>query len=198
MVPVSTLLAADITGVWWQYALLFMAVSASWAGVPAIGSIALSAAAVAASQGNLDLAAVVIVATVAGEVGGLAGYFIGVRWGREIMAKPGKHLAGRQRMMHRGELAYARWGRLAVFFTPAVVSGTAEMPHSQFVLWNFFASFAYTVSVALSAYGIGRLVTDHVTPLDFGYLIIGLAATVLITAVAVRRHRRRQARRLEA
>jgi membrane protein DedA with SNARE-associated domain len=198
MVPVSTLLATDITGVWWQYTLLFMAVSASWAGVPAIGSIALSAAAVAASQGNLDLAAVVVVSTVAGEVGGLAGYFIGVRWGREIMAKPGKHQAGRQRMMVRGEQAYAKWGRLAVFFTPAVVSGTAEMPHAQFVLWNFFASFAYTVSVALSAYGIGRLLTDHVSPFDFAVLIIGLASTVLITAVAVRRHRRRQARRLEA
>jgi membrane protein DedA with SNARE-associated domain len=198
MVPVSTLLAADITGVWWQYALLFLAVAASWAGVPAIGTAALTAAAVGASQGNLDLAAVVIVATVAGEVGGLAGYFVGVRWGREIMAKPGKHQAGRQRMMEHGEQAYAKWGRLAVFFTPAVVSGTAEMPHSQFVLWNFFASFAYTLSVALSAYGIGRLVTDHVTPFDVTVLIVGLAATVLVTAVAVRRHRRRQTRRLEA
>ena len=30
--------------------------------------------------------------------------------------------------MERGERLYARWGWLAVFVTPAVVSGTVKMP----------------------------------------------------------------------
>ena len=131
------LASVDIAGTWWQYVALFVAVAASWAGVPFIGATALGAAGVAASQGKLNLAFVVGVSTLAGEVGGLIGYAIGNRWGRQLLERPGKHQAGRQRMVERGERAYARWGRLAVFFTPAIVSGTAKMQHGQFVSGTF-------------------------------------------------------------
>ena len=70
-------MAAGLGGTWWQYLLLFLAVAASWAGVPAIGTAALGAAAVAASQRRLDLTAVIVVAVIAGEAGGLGGYAIG-------------------------------------------------------------------------------------------------------------------------
>ena len=53
---------------------------------------------------------------------------IGRRWGRQLMDRPGKHQAGREKIEERGERQYARWGWLAVFFTPAIVSGTADMP----------------------------------------------------------------------
>lgn len=96
----------------------FLAVAASWAGVPVIGTASLGAAAVAASQQKLQLTAVIVVAVVAGEVGGLGGYVIGRRWGRRLLERPGRHQAGREKMMQRGERLYARWGWLAVFFTP--------------------------------------------------------------------------------
>jgi membrane-associated protein len=196
--PVFPLLAADLGTTWWQYVLLFMAVAASWAGVPFIGSAALGAAAVGASQGKLDLDAVVAVATLGGEVGGLIGYFIGGHWGRRLLARPGKHKAGRQKLVEKGEVAYARWGRLAVFFTPAIISGTAEMPRGQFVLWNLIASFGWTISVALSAYGVGRLLSDHHRPLDIIAVIVGIAAGALITWITIRRHRRRAAAQAES
>lgn len=181
---------ASFVSTWWEYLVLFIAVTASWAGVPFVGATALGAAGIAASQGKLNLALVVAVSTVAGEVGGLIGYAIGNRWGRQLLVeRPGKHQAGRQRMVERGERAYARWGRLAVFFTPAVVSGTAKMQHGQFVLWNLIASFAFTVSVAASSYGIGRIVTGHFSLHDIGALLVGLAVGALIL-LFVRRHRR--------
>ena len=43
-------MVAGLGSTWWQYVLLFLAVAASWAGVPAIGTAALGAAGVAASQ----------------------------------------------------------------------------------------------------------------------------------------------------
>ena len=133
----------------------------------------------------------IAVATVAGEVGGLIGYAVGNRWGRQLLVeRPGKHQTGRQQMVERGERAYARWGRLAVFFTPAIVSGTAKMQHGEFVLWNLIASFAFSVSVAASSYGIGRIVTGHYSLHDVGTLLVGLAVGALILFV-VRRHRRR-------
>ena len=58
-------MAAGVASTWWQYLLLFVLVAASWAGMPAIGTAALGAAAVAASQQKLDLAAVIVVALIA-------------------------------------------------------------------------------------------------------------------------------------
>jgi len=185
---------AGLGSTWWQYLLLFLAVAASWAGVPFIGTAALGAAAVAASQRRLDLGAVIVVAVIAGEVGGLGGYAIGRRWGRELLERPGRHQAAREKMMNRGEQLYARWGWLAVFFTPAVVSGTAQMRPYRFALWNLLDSLGWTVSVAASAYGIGRLATGHHTWYDVAILVIGLAAAGIVCVTAVRRHRKRSAR----
>jgi len=188
---VSGDIASTLTGHLWQYLLLFLAVTASWAGVPFIGAASLTAAAVAASQGKLGIIAVVAVATVAGEVGGLIGYAVGDRWGRRLLERPGKRQARRVRMMARGEHAYARWGRLAVFLTPAVISGTAKMKYAQFIVWNFLASLGFTLSVALSAYGIGRVASGHHSRRDLAALVLGIAATALVVALSVR-HRRRQ------
>jgi membrane protein DedA with SNARE-associated domain len=172
------------------YAVLFLAVTASWMGVPIVGGTAAGAAGVAASQGQLDLAAVLLITTIAAEVGGLMGYSIGFRWGRQLLERPGKHQAQRQRIAAKGEQAYAKWGRLAVFFTPAIVSGTAKMKHRQFVLWNFFAAMAFSLAVCASAYGLGRVLTGHHAVRDIGILLIGLVALALIV-LSFRRHRRR-------
>jgi membrane protein DedA with SNARE-associated domain len=187
---------ASLGSTWWQYLLLFVAVAASWAGVPFIGTAALGAAAVAASQDKLDLAPVIVIAVLAGEAGGLAGYAIGRRWGRRLLERPGRHQAGREKMEERGERLYARWGWLAVFFTPAIVSGTAEMAPYRFALWNLLDSLGWSVSVAASSYGVGRLATGHHTGHDVAILLIGLAAGALVAVAAVRRHRRRRTQRL--
>ena len=187
--------AVDLAGAWWAYLALFVAVAASWAGVPFIGATAITAASVSASQGRLNLLAVIIVATAAGEVGGLVGYAVGDRWGRQLLDRPGKHQAGRQEVMAKGEAAYAKWGRLAVFFTPAIVSGTAKMRRGQFMLWNLVASLAFSLSVAASTYGLGRLFTGHTSWHDVGTLIVGFLVGALITAVFVSRRRRAPGRR---
>ena len=191
-------MVAGLGSTWWQYLLLFLAVAASWAGVPVIGTAGLGAAAVAASQQKLQLTAVIVVAVVAGEVGGLGGYVIGRRWGRRLLERPGRHQAGREKIMQRGERLYARWGWLAVFFTPAIVSGTAKMPPYRFALLNLLDSLGWTVSVAASAYGLGRLATGHHTGHDIAILAIGLGAGIIVAVAARRRHRRRAARRLGA
>ena len=61
-------------------------------GVPFRGTAAIGAAAVFASQGKLNIAAVLIVAVIGNEVGGLLGYKIGDRWGRRILEHPGPAL----------------------------------------------------------------------------------------------------------
>jgi len=122
----------------------------------------------------------------------LVGYAIGSRWGRSLLGRPGRHLETRQRVLAKGEAAYARWGRLAVFFTPAIVSGTAKMAHGQFAVWNLIASFAFAVSVCASAYGLGRLLSGHTSPHDVGTLLVGLGVGFgLFWLAHVRRRRAR-------
>jgi membrane protein DedA with SNARE-associated domain len=187
-------MSANPGGEWWAYALLALAVTASWAGVPAIGSAAVGAAAVGASQGTLDLDMVIIISFLAGELGGVLGYAVGNRWGDRLITRPGKRQVGRQQLLEKGERAYAKWGRLAVFFTPAVISGTAKMKFGQFAVWNGIASLAFTLSVALTTYGAGRVTTGHHNPKDFLALALGLILSALLTLGLVRRHRRHKLR----
>jgi membrane-associated protein len=179
---------------WWPYVVLFLTVTVSWAGVPAVGPAAIGAATVAASQNKLDLTAVVAVSVLASEIGGICGYAIGRRWGTRLMERPGPHQARRKRVAERGERLYARWGGLAVFFTPGIVSGTARMSPYRFAFWNLLASFAWTASVVASTYGVSKLVTGPFSWHDLASLIAGLGVAALVIYGLVRR-RRRTARR---
>src|SRR5690242_21942532 len=90
----------------WTYVGIFALVMLGWAGIPGIGATVLGAATVAASQGHLDLATVLVVAIIAVEVGGMAGYSVGIRWGRALLSRPGPFLERRQRVLSAGEAMY--------------------------------------------------------------------------------------------
>ena len=180
------------------YLVIFALVTLGWAGIPGIGATVLGAATALASQGRLNIAAVLLVAVIAVEVGGMAGYSVGVRWGRALLSHPGPLLDRRQRVLTAGEAMYVKWGRLAVFFTPCMVSGIAKMKYSQFVVWNLLAGTVYVLSVGLTVYGAGKITTGHHDPGSVGSLIVGIAVGVAAFLLGRRYHRRRKARRAGA
>jgi membrane protein DedA with SNARE-associated domain len=67
------------------------------------------------------------------------------------------------------------------------------MKRSQFAVWNLVASLAFTLSVAATAYGLGRVTSGHHSPEDFLILISGLVLSGALVALFVRRHRRHKA-----
>lgn len=183
------------TGGLWPYLVIFALVAIGWAGVPAIGGTVVAGAAVLASQGQLAIGAVLVVSVLATEAGGLLGYAVGRRWGRAIMDHPGRTLARRQRAVAAGEAVYARWGRLAVFFTPCMVSGIAKMKYSQFVVWNLAAGAVYVLSVGPAAYGVGKVASGEGSVDSLGAIIAGVAIGAAAVVAVGRRYRRsRQAR----
>jgi membrane protein DedA with SNARE-associated domain len=93
---------------------------------------------------------------------------------------------------------YAKWGRLAVFFTPCLVSGIARMKYSQFVVWNLLAGTVYVFSVGLTVYGAGKVTTGHHDLASVGSLVAGIAVGVAAFVLGRRYHRRRKARRAAA
>ena len=110
------------------------------------------------------------------------------------MEHPGPGQARRKRIEERGERLYARWGGVAVFFTPGIVSGTARMSPYRFAFWNLLASFAWTASVVASTYGVSKLVTGNFAWQDLVSLIVGLGVAALVILYALRRRRQRARR----
>ena len=186
------------TGGPWAYLAVFVLVAIGWAGVPAIGGTVVAGASVLASQGNLDFAAVLAASILGAGVGGLAGYAVGARWGRAIMNHPGPWLGRRQQALTAGEALYAKWGRLAVFFTPCMVSGIVKMKYSQFVIWNLLAGAVYVFSVGPAAYGAGKVTTGQASAGDVGTLVAGIAVGAAAFVLARRYYRRHKARRAAA
>jgi membrane protein DedA with SNARE-associated domain len=167
----------------------------SFAGIPAVGTAVVGWAAVVASQGKLNIVVVLVVATLGAEAGGLAGYSIGARWGRKLLDRPGRGREQRQGAVARAERIYAKWGRLAVFFTSTMVSGVLKMKYSQFVVWNFVVGVVYVLPVGLAAYGAGKVSADEQGWGSLGALAAGLAIAAGCAVLGVRYYHRRQARR---
>ena len=64
----------------WAFLAAFAVTAAGYMGIPFTGTAAIGAAAVLASQGQLNIAAVLIVAAIGNEAGGLLGCQAGDRW----------------------------------------------------------------------------------------------------------------------
>src|SRR5207249_8910548 len=100
---------SSVSDSFWTYLAVFALVMLGWAGIPGIGAAVLGAATAAASQGHLNLAAVLVVAVIAVEIGGLAGYSVGMRWGRAVLSRRGPLLAGREGVCTPGDGGEGRW-----------------------------------------------------------------------------------------
>ena len=179
----------------WAYLVVFVAAAAGYMGIPVIGTAVIGFAAVLASQGKLNIVAVLAVAAIGCEVGGLGGYGIGDHWGRELFEHPGPGLAWRKKAIAKGEDVYQRWGRAAVFVTPSIVSGVLAMKFRQFAVWNFLAGTVFVVAVGAGAYGAARVSTGHHDPVSWSMLVGGTAVAVACTVLVRRHHRRHNARR---
>jgi membrane protein DedA with SNARE-associated domain len=182
----------------WAYLAVFALMVLSFAGIPAIGAAVVGWAAVQASHGTLNIVVVLVVALAGAEVGGLVGYGIGARWGRQFLERPGRWQARRQKIATGGEKIFAKWGWLAVFFISTIVCGMLKMRHSQFVVWNFVDAAVYVLAVGPAAYGAGKVAAGEQGWVSLGPLVAGLAIAAACAVLAAGYYRHRRARRLPA
>jgi membrane-associated protein len=179
----------------WAYLVLFAAAAVGYMGVPVIGAAVIGVAGVLASQGRLNIVVALAVAAIGCEVGGLAGYGIGSRWGRLWLEHPGPALDWRKKAVAQGEAVLRKWGRVAVFVTPSIVSGVLKMNFRQFAFWNFLAGATFVLSVGPAAYGAGKVTAGQSDPASLGMLIGGIAVAAGGTALVRHYDRRHKARR---
>lgn len=182
------------------YPVLFLLVMAESSGVPVPGETSLIAAAVLASQGQLEIAAVIPLAAAAAIVGDNIGYQIGRRGGRWILKRPGRFHRQRLQVLETGEPFFERHGSKAVFFGRFLLglrvwaswlAGATHMRWRSFLFWNALGGICWATGVGLIAYYLGHAAGDALQTFGiFGLVAVAVVAVGLL--IAHTRHRRRQ------
>ncbi|TWD79837.1 membrane protein DedA with SNARE-associated domain [Kribbella amoyensis] len=169
-------------------------------GIPLPGETTLIAAALLASQGDLNLWYVIGAAAVGAIVGDSIGYMIGRRAGRGLFQRLGRrsrHFSAER--IERAERYFHKYGVWTVFFGRFVallrifagpMAGTLRMPYPQFLAANAAGGIAWSTTIGLVAYKVG----DNADRI-FGELSIWALVAIAVVAVGAYvffklRHRR--------
>ncbi len=164
-----------------DYVGVLIASGASWAGLPGPGEAVLIAAALAAAHHHLDLASIIVVAWAGATTGGMLGWVVGRRAGRGVLTAPGPLHGLRLALTASGDRFFARYGVLAVLFTPSWVAGIVRMRASLYVPVNAISAIVWAMAIGLGAYWIGPPVADLAS--DEG-LLAWLVVGALVAAFA--------------
>jgi membrane-associated protein len=182
--------------------LLFGIIAGQAAGVAGLpGKTSLVTAAILAARGHFAIAHVIVVAAVAGTLGGYVGYGIGRVGGRPLIERPSvqKRLGRALRLM---EKLFEQHGAKAVFiarFLPgakvvaAPAAGVGGMNAAKFAFWHALGAIGFAVGFGLAGYYGG----EGAIELAERYGLYALVPLVLLAALtwalyAVIRRRRAQ------
>ncbi len=134
-------------------------------GVPSPGETALVLAAVLASQGKLQIWLVILIGVSSAIIGDNLGYWLGRRFGREVLEARGPLRQRRLGVIAAGDDFFERHGPKAVFFArwialvrfaAAWLAGINEMPFRQFFVWNALGGITWGITYGLVGYYAGR------------------------------------------
>jgi membrane protein DedA with SNARE-associated domain len=171
-------------------------------GVPLPGETTLIAAALLASQGDLNVAIVIAAAATGAIIGDSVGYFIGRKAGRGLFDRLGrrfKHFSGDR--IVRAEKYFHKYGVWTVFFGRFVallrifagpMAGTLRMPYPQFLAANAAGGIAWSTTIGIVAFNIGDNADRIFGQLSVWALVVIAVAAVGAYAVVKLRRRRHE------
>jgi membrane protein DedA with SNARE-associated domain len=176
----------SIYGVWVVAA--FIALES--VGIPLPAEAALMAAAFfAARTHGLSIWSLIAAGILAAIVGELVGFWIGRRYGRQLLKRYGARLGFTEGRIRIGQWLFVRYGSRFVFiarFLPflrnmaAVLAGTNAMAQHNFYLASATAAAAWIVGYGLAAYSFGEAFINLASP---AAVALGVAAASIVLAV---------------
>jgi membrane protein DedA with SNARE-associated domain len=173
-------------------------------GVPSPGETALVTAAVLASQGTLKLWLVMVIGISSAIIGDNIGYWLGRRFGREVLEARGPFLSHRLLLIRSGDQFFQKHGGKTVFLArwialirvaAAWLAGINRMPVKQFFIWNAFGGITWGITFSLVGYYGGRAGAHVLSRLGVAGAIV-LAVMLVAGILLLRRRERRERRRL--
>jgi membrane protein DedA with SNARE-associated domain len=186
----------------YTYPVLLLLVLLESLGVPLPGEIALVTAAAYASSGHISITIVIALAALGAIVGGVLGYWIGIKGGLPLVTRYGGYIGVRKSHVDRAHAFFERNGSKTILFGrfvailrtwAAIVAGAAAMSFPKFVTYNTIGSIVWAIVFGLLGYYFGRdlpLLEKYISRVSFGVLIIG---AILIAILVVMKRRKSKA-----
>jgi membrane protein DedA with SNARE-associated domain len=166
-------------------------------GLPLPGETTLVTAAIyAGTTHGLNIWGVVAAASLGAVIGDSFGFWIGWRFGRNLLSRYGRYIRIDADRMKLGQYLFARYGGLVVFFgrfaallrtITALLAGTNCMPWHRFMLFNATGGIVWAASFGLGAYVAGEQFAKLQGSIAAATLIIGIIG-FLATLRFIRRH----------
>ena len=193
------------------YAAVFVLSFISSMGLPVGSELAIIGGGALASgqiQGGkpLNLAVVIILATLGEVLGSAAGYGIGRYGGRPLVDRVGKYVLLTHKDLDRAEAWFARRGEPVVFFGRFIpllrsfvsfAAGLGEMAIGKFFLFTVIACAIWCTALASIGYSLGKTYDEVVHAFSYaGYVLVALAV-VGVAAVFWHRYRSYKAEQVQ-
>jgi membrane-associated protein len=178
--------------------------AAAFVGVVFPGEIAVLLGGVAASQGSVSIALVLIAACLGAVLGDQVGYVVGREWGEPVLRKIPDRLLDEDRLQ-RGRAYIRRMGAKGVIlgrWTAALralvpgLAGMSKMSYPRFLIANIIGGVGWAVTVAVVGYLAGNSYKKVESALgSVSYVLLALIVGGLVAVHVVRRRRSRSASR---
>ena len=169
----------------YTYPVLLLLVLLESLGVPLPGEIALVTAAAYASSGHISITIVIALAALGAIVGGILGYWIGIKGGLPLVTRYGGYIGVRKSHVDRAHAFFEKNGSKTILFGrfvailrtwAAIVAGAAAMSFPKFVTYNTFGSIVWAIVFGWLGFYFGRdlpLLEKYISRVSFGVLIVG-------------------------
>jgi membrane protein DedA with SNARE-associated domain len=176
-------------------------------GIPSPGETALVLAAVLASQGRLNIELVIVIAAASAIAGDNLGYFLGRRWGREVLVTRGPFHAKRRKMIEVGDRYFAKYGSRTVFigrwialirFATAWLAGINRMDFKVFFFWNALGGITWATAYGLVGYFGGNALAHVLEQVGIGAAIVLVIGGIGFYIYWSLRRRAKERRELDA
>jgi membrane protein DedA with SNARE-associated domain len=192
----------------WGYLAIFVLSFISTMGLPVGSEVAIIYGGVLASgqipnePHHLNLAVVILMATLGELLGSAAGYSIGYFGGRPLVDRFGRYVLLTHKDLDRAEQWFARRGESFVFFGRFIpllrsfvsfAAGLGEMAFAKFALFTVVACAMWCTALASLGYSLGSSYHHVLNAFSFaGYLALALFVVAVVVLFV---HRLREVRR---
>jgi len=140
----------------------------------------------------LQLAVVIIVATLGEVLGSVAGYSIGRYGGRALVDKVGKYVLLTHKDLDRADAWFARRGEPVVLFGRFIpllrsfvsfAAGLGEMAIGKFILYTVIACAIWCTALCSLGYSLGSSYNHVLKAFSFAGYVVGALAIVAVAVV---------------
>ena len=172
-------------------------------GIPFPSEVIMPVAGYFASQGRLNLVAVIFAGAIGNLLGSLLAYWLARRFGRTLLLGPGRYVGISASHLDSADRWFARYGLAAVLVgrvLPVVrtyisfPAGLARVQPGWFALLTFVGALPWCAALAVVGYEIGANYTKVSDPIGKAAIVIAVLIVIGIAAWYIT-GRRRAARR---